>query len=135
VGFLEIFVTLTTSIAIAHALGISYTELAAAYDKITEEDTQVFVQILEAQKKNKDKAKLPLSPPKKDGKKKKSGKMIASVRRAAQNPQQRPNCAENLKEGLFNYFYSCRRKPVNYAGYPQMGEEQIYDNFKALISK
>jgi len=70
----QLDVTLTTSIAIAHALGMSFTELANAYDRVTEEDIQEFIQILVAQKKNKGKAKLPLSPPKKAGKKKKSGK-------------------------------------------------------------
>lgn len=53
-------VTLTTNIAIAHALGISYTNLSAYYDNVSEQDIQEFTNYLEKQKllrgkkKNKD---------------------------------------------------------------------------------
>jgi plasmid maintenance system antidote protein VapI len=68
----QLDVTLTTSIAIANALGISYAELATAYDQVTEREITAFMQTLEAQKKNKGKAKLPLAPGKKVGRKKKT---------------------------------------------------------------
>jgi plasmid maintenance system antidote protein VapI len=61
----QLDVTLTTSIAIANALGISYAELATAYDLVTDKDISAFLQTLEAQKRNKGKAKLPLIPAKK----------------------------------------------------------------------
>ncbi|OJW35495.1 MAG: hypothetical protein BGO54_04085 [Sphingobacteriales bacterium 46-32] len=43
-------VSLTTNIAIAQALGISYTDLSAYYDGVTETDTQEFREYLEKQK-------------------------------------------------------------------------------------
>jgi plasmid maintenance system antidote protein VapI len=50
-------VTLTTSIALAKALGISYTVLSAYYDGVTEKDTQAFIQNMEKQKKTRGKEK------------------------------------------------------------------------------
>jgi len=52
-------VTLTTSIAIANALGISYSELSTYYDNLTGNDIEVFTQYLTEQKKlrGKDKGK------------------------------------------------------------------------------
>lgn len=44
-------VTLTTNIAIAKALGITYTELSAYYDNVTGEDLKEFNQYLEEQRK------------------------------------------------------------------------------------
>jgi len=43
-------VTLTTSTAIANALGISYSELSSYYDNLTEKDIEKFVQYLAEQK-------------------------------------------------------------------------------------
>src|SRR5262245_33448327 len=59
-------VTHTTSVAIANALGITYTDLAAYYDGVTEEDTQKFLQYLSKQQaiRGKDKNKTK-KPPKK----------------------------------------------------------------------
>jgi uncharacterized protein (DUF433 family) len=50
---------LTTSIAIATALGMSYTALSSYYDNVTEKDTQEFIKYLETQQnlKGKDKGK------------------------------------------------------------------------------
>jgi DNA-binding XRE family transcriptional regulator len=44
-------VSLTTCIAIANALGLSYTELLAIYDHITEEDIDLFAAYLTRQRK------------------------------------------------------------------------------------
>ena len=53
-------VSLTTNIAIATALNISYTELAAYYDGVNENDTQEFIRYLEDQKQLRGKAKIKL---------------------------------------------------------------------------
>lgn len=58
-------VTLTTCIAIANALSISYTQLAREYEEVTEEHIKEYQEILEAQKRNKGKAKQPLPKSKK----------------------------------------------------------------------
>lgn len=50
-------VTLTTNVAIATALGITYTELAAYFDGITENDTEDFILYLEEQKQLRGKKK------------------------------------------------------------------------------
>lgn len=42
-------ITLTTSVAIANAFGITYTDLSAYYDSITEEDTKTFILYLKKQ--------------------------------------------------------------------------------------
>jgi len=53
VGKLDI--SLTKSIAIAAALGISYTELASYYDKVTDSDIQDYIVHLERQRKSRGK--------------------------------------------------------------------------------
>lgn len=55
-------VSLTTSIAIANALGISYTELSAYYDNLTEKDIEVFIEYMTKQKKIRGKNKGTLEP-------------------------------------------------------------------------
>lgn len=50
-------VTVTTNVAIANALGISYSSLATYYDNVTDKDKEEFIQYLEEQKKLKGKHK------------------------------------------------------------------------------
>jgi len=54
VGKLDI--SLTKSIAIAAALGISYTELASYYDNVTDKDIQDFLKLLNSQRKSRGKS-------------------------------------------------------------------------------
>jgi len=70
----KVDVVLTTSIAIANAFKMSYTELSAVYDQVSEEDVQVYIEQLEAQKNLKGKAKLPLPTHKKKKLKRKNDK-------------------------------------------------------------
>jgi hypothetical protein len=63
-------VALTTSISLAIALGISYTELAANYEFVTGKDIRDFLENQETQKKHKGKSKLPLFPPASQNKRK-----------------------------------------------------------------
>jgi len=67
-------VALTTNISLAAAFHISYTELAATYEQVTDRDIQQFLEKQEALKKHKGKPKLPLatSSPVKNNKKKSS---------------------------------------------------------------
>jgi len=50
-------VSVTTSVALAGALGITYSQLSTYYDELTEEDIGTFVQYLAEQKKLRGKAK------------------------------------------------------------------------------
>jgi transcriptional regulator with XRE-family HTH domain len=52
-------ISLTTTIAIAKALGITYSKLSAYYDNVTEKDTQEFLIYLEKQKQLRGKEKIP----------------------------------------------------------------------------
>jgi len=56
----KVDVTLTTSISLAAAFGISYAELAATYERVTDKDIREFLDNQETQKKHKGKPKLPL---------------------------------------------------------------------------
>jgi|GEM_PF-2938308 len=66
----KVDVALTTNISLAAAFRISYSELAATYEQITEKDIQEFLEKVEMQKKHKGKAKLPISITQKREKKK-----------------------------------------------------------------
>ncbi|RPD42965.1 hypothetical protein [Chitinophaga barathri] len=54
-------VTLSINVALSRGLGISYTEFSAYYDKVTEDDIQMFLSDLEKQKKLRGKEKLPVA--------------------------------------------------------------------------
>jgi transcriptional regulator with XRE-family HTH domain len=56
----KVDVALTTNIALTSAFGISYVELAAAYQNVTDADVQKFLEKIDIQKKLKGKSKLPL---------------------------------------------------------------------------
>ena len=60
VGLLD--VSLTTTVAIANALGLSYYDLAHIYHSVTDRDIQDYREKLDAQRKHKGKSKTPLSP-------------------------------------------------------------------------
>jgi transcriptional regulator with XRE-family HTH domain len=52
---------LTTNISLAAAFGITYLELAATYERVSDKDIQEFIERQETQRKHKGKPKLPLS--------------------------------------------------------------------------
>ena len=56
----KVDVALTTNISLAAAFAISYTELAATYENVTEKDIQEFREKSETLRKHKGKSKLPL---------------------------------------------------------------------------
>jgi predicted transcriptional regulator len=56
----KVDVTLTTNIAIAEALKISYSVLAVYYDNVTDDDTVIFLKYLSEQKKLRGKKKKAL---------------------------------------------------------------------------
>src|ERR1700754_2757737 len=56
----KVDVALTTNISLAAAFGLSYTEIASNYERVTEKDIQEFLEKAEAQRKHKGKSKLPL---------------------------------------------------------------------------
>jgi len=68
----KVDVALSTNISLAAAFGISYTELASTYERVTEKDILDFLQTQETLRKHKGKPKLPLSPRKARPKKRNS---------------------------------------------------------------
>ena len=56
----KVDVALTTNISLASAFGISFTELAATFDQVTEREIQDFLEKREELKKHKGAPKLPL---------------------------------------------------------------------------
>ena len=56
----KVDVALTTNISLAAAFSISYTELAATFEQVTESDIQEFLEKQETLKKHKGVPKLPL---------------------------------------------------------------------------
>jgi transcriptional regulator with XRE-family HTH domain len=56
----KVDVALTTGVSLAAAFGISYTELAATFERATEKDIREFLEKQEALKKHKGVPKLPL---------------------------------------------------------------------------
>ncbi len=65
----KVDVALTTNISLASAFGISYSELAETYERVTEKEIQEFLEKAEAQKKHKGKTKMPLKSVRKKAKK------------------------------------------------------------------
>jgi hypothetical protein len=61
----QLDVSLTTTVAIANALELSYYELAYIYHNVTESDIQEYKEKLEAQRLHKGKNKTPLPSKKK----------------------------------------------------------------------
>jgi transcriptional regulator with XRE-family HTH domain len=57
----KVDVALTTNISLAAAFGVSYSELAATFERVTERDIQEFLENREKLKKHKGVPKLPLS--------------------------------------------------------------------------
>ncbi len=72
----KVDVALTTNISLAAAFGISYSELAATFEKVTDKDILAFVEKIDIQKKHKGKAKLPLKPTSKKAKKRTSNNTL-----------------------------------------------------------
>ena len=70
----KVDVALTTTISLASAFGISYSEFAGFYEQVTEKEIQEFLKTTELQKKHKGNLKLPLSTANKEDTKRKSGK-------------------------------------------------------------
>lgn len=69
----KVDVALTTNVSLAAAFGVSYSELAASFERVTEKDVQEFLEKRETLKKHKGVPKLPLSPSKaKNGRKKRN---------------------------------------------------------------
>ena len=68
----KVDVALSTNISLAMAFGITYSELATTYERVTDKDIQEFIEIKESQKQNKGKLKLPLSSVRPNTKKRKA---------------------------------------------------------------
>ena|ERR1700744_5954591 len=64
----KVDVALTTSISLATAFGMSFSEFASAYEQVSEKDIQDYIIKLEFQKQHKGKSKLPVVIRKKNAK-------------------------------------------------------------------